>query len=67
MKREGKLLSTDWNNYTIFQPVIRPARLEIEKLNRLYTQLLTTVNDEETERNKRVYWMEYYRNRGKPS
>ena len=67
MKRAGKLISTDWNDYTIFQPVIRPARLEIEKLNRLYTQLLTSVNDKEAERNKRVYWMEYYRNRGKSS
>lgn len=43
-KNEGRILNYDWNNYTIFQPVIKPYNISVGELNEGYMRVLKEIN-----------------------
>lgn len=44
MDQENRILTYDWNCYTIFNPVIIPKNMTVQKLNEGYLKVLKTVN-----------------------
>lgn len=47
LKSEAKILSYDWNRYTIFEPVIKPEQLTVEQVEKLYHELLGNLHSAE--------------------
>lgn len=45
---ENRILTYDWDKYTIFQPVISPKRMSIDELNNGYSELLQKINSSGT-------------------
>lgn len=52
MHRSRRLASYDWNDYTIYQPVMRHDCLSEEELNRKYCLLLSRLSSPDTVREK---------------
>ncbi len=44
MKEQNRILSYDWDQYTIFQPVIRPKNMSFEELDKGYIKLLEEIH-----------------------
>lgn len=65
MRDENRILTYDWNHYTIFNPVILPKKMTVEQLNEGYIRVLRTINSMENINNKVNYFKEYMRNREK--
>ncbi|QUI21865.1 B12-binding domain-containing radical SAM protein [Vallitalea pronyensis] len=65
MKRKNKILTYNWDYYTIFQPVMALNHLTIDKLNELYLELIMTVNSKAFEKNKLDYFKEIYKEKSK--
>lgn len=63
MRGEGKRLSDDWNEYTIFQPVIPLEQEDADTWNQAYRRLLERVNTGDIQRRKLRYWVEIYKRR----
>lgn len=43
MHKEGRILTFNWDYYTIFQPVIEPRKMSVEELNLGYQELLNRI------------------------
>lgn len=63
MSAENRILTYDWNCYTIFNPVIIPKKMTVEKLNEGYLKVLKTINSPECIKNRVNYFKEKMRNR----
>ena len=61
MQRQGKRLSDDWNEYTIFHPVMPFEKEDAGEWNRAYRRLLEKVNTGDIQKRKLRYWMEIYK------
>lgn len=44
MSEENRILSFDWDEYTIFQPVIKPLNMTVSQLNEGYVRLLEDIH-----------------------
>lgn len=44
MKSENRIISYDWDKYTIFQPIISPASMSVDELNDGYIKLLKALS-----------------------
>ena len=47
MSDENRILTYDWNCYTIFNPVIIPKKMTVDELNEGYLRVLETINSPE--------------------
>ena len=56
MDCQGKILSYDWNDYTIFQPVVPGECMSVEEINCRYRQLLERVYSPAVQREKMRYF-----------
>ena len=56
MDRQGKIISYDWNDYTIFQPVMPGECMSVEEINRRYRQLLERIVSPAVQREKMHYF-----------
>ena len=65
MRTANRILTYDWNCYTIFNPVIIPKRMTVEKLNEGYLKVIKTINSLENNKNKLNYFIEKIRNKYK--
>ena len=65
MKDENRILTYDWNHYTIFNPVIRPKNMTVEKLNEGYIKVLRNINSPENIRDKANYFKNIMRDKDK--
>ena len=65
MSAENRIFTYDWNHYTIFNPVIVPKKMTVEKLNEDYLRVIRTINSLENVKNKVNYFKEVMRNREK--
>ena len=65
MNAENRILTYDWNHYTIFNPVIIPKKMTVEQLNEGYLRVLRTINSPENIKDKVNYFKELMRNREK--
>jgi len=63
MNAENRILTYDWNQYTIFNPVIIPKKMAVEQLNEGYLRVLRTINSPENIKEKVNYFKEIMRNR----
>ena len=63
MNAENRILTYDWNCYTIFNPVIIPKKITVEQLNEGYLRVLRTINSPENIKEKVNYFKEIMRNR----
>ena len=63
MSAENRILTYDWNCYTIFNPVIIPKKMTVEQLNEGYLRVLKTINSPENIKEKVNYFKELVRNR----
>ena len=61
MKKENKILTYDWDYYTIFQPVMKTAFLSEYKLNSLYKDLLLKLNSGEFQNRKIKFFSRIYK------
>lgn len=61
MKMNNRILSYHWDDYTIFQPILKGYHLSIERLNELYIQLLNKINSIEFMNNKIKYFTNVYK------
>lgn len=46
LKRQNRIRTYDWNQYTIFQPVITPKRMTYEELCRGYVKLIKSIHSD---------------------
>ena len=65
MSAENRILTYDWNRYTIFNPVIIPKKMTVEELNQGYLRVLRTINSPENIKIKMDYFKNKMRNREK--
>jgi radical SAM superfamily enzyme YgiQ (UPF0313 family) len=65
MSAENRILTYDWNHYTIFNPVIIPKKMTVEQLNEGYLRVLRTINSPDNIKEKVNYFKELMRNREK--
>jgi len=63
LRDENRILTYDWNCYTIFNPVIIPKKITVEKLNEGYLRVLRTINVPENINNKMNYLKQKMRNK----
>ena len=56
MDREGRIASYDWNDYTIFQPVMPGLYLSMEEIRAHYQKLLYRIHSPERERDVIAYF-----------
>ena len=63
MKAENRILTYDWNCYTIFNPVIIPKKMTVKQLNEGYLKVVKTINSPENIKDKVNYFKELMRNR----
>lgn len=61
MRNNNKILSYNWDEYTIFQPLIKGEHLSVVRLNELYIQLLNKINSNEYMINKVKYFTNVYK------
>jgi len=61
LKEENKILTFDWNFYTIFQPVVKLNTLSISQLNTSYCQLINKINSSEYQTHKLNYFKKIYK------
>lgn len=61
MKAENRILTYDWDYYTIFQPIIKINQLSTEKLNTLYIDLLYKINSTEFLESKIQYFKKIFK------
>ncbi len=61
MSKHKKILSLNWDDYTIFQPILKGYHLSLERLNELYTQLLYKINSQEFMNNKIKYFTNIFK------
>ncbi|MFZ5351479.1 MAG: B12-binding domain-containing radical SAM protein [Bacillota bacterium] len=40
MKKENRIMTYDWDKYTIFEPIITPAKMTVDELNNGYIKVL---------------------------
>lgn len=65
MSAENRILTYDWNCYTIFNPVIIPKKMTVGKLNEGYLRVLRTINSPENINIKVNYFKDKMRNKEK--
>ena len=65
MSDENRILTYDWNCYTIFNPVIIPKKMTVDELNEGYLRVLKTINSPENLKKKMNYFKNKMRNREK--
>jgi len=63
MNYENRILTYNWNRYTIFNPVIIPKKMTVEQLNEGYLRVLRTINSPENIKDKVNYFKEIMRNK----
>ncbi|MCL2702960.1 MAG: B12-binding domain-containing radical SAM protein [Defluviitaleaceae bacterium] len=61
LKQEGRIKSFDWDDYTIFQPVIETRYLSDRELSYLYMQLIKTINNAQFLNNKKGFFTDVYK------
>lgn len=61
MKKENRILTYDWDEYTIFQLVIKPYKIKVEELNKEYIRLLREINSTEAVIDKMNYFKEQFK------
>lgn len=62
MDREKRIMTYDWDYYTIFQPIIRIDAMSIEKMNECYLNLLKSIHAREFTSRRMRYFSEIYKN-----
>lgn len=62
MDREKKIMTYDWDYYTIFQPVIKMEAMSMEKINECYLNLLKSIHSKEATSRRIRYFSEIYKN-----
>lgn len=72
MNQEGRIVSYDWNDYTIFQPVMPGESMSMEEISRRYHELLRRIHSPDGQREKIFYFRQILQNlrpqeRGEPS
>ncbi len=65
MYDDNRILTYDWNHYTIFNPVIKPKKMTVEKLNEGYLRVMKTINSSQNIKNKMNYFKEKLSNKEK--
>jgi len=65
MRDESRILTYDWNQYTIFNPVIIPKKMTVEQLNEGYLRVFRTINSPENIKDKMNYFKNVMRNKNK--
>ena len=65
MSDENRILTYDWNRYTIFNPVIIPKKMMVEKLNEGYLRYLMIINSPENIKDNVNYFNDKMANREK--
>lgn len=61
LKRENRIVTYDWDYYTIFQPVVRGNNLTIPQVNSLYYDLINSINSAEFVNHKLEYFKEIFK------
>ncbi len=62
MRDENRILTYDWNCYTIFNPVIIPKKMTVDALNSGYLRVLKTINSPENLKKKMNFFKDKIRN-----
>ncbi|WP_432409025.1 B12-binding domain-containing radical SAM protein [Wukongibacter sp. M2B1] len=62
MSSANRILTYDWDQYTIFQPVIKSTKMSNEELNESYINLLKKINSPEYTAQKLQYFKENIKN-----
>lgn len=62
MLKENRILTKNWDYYTIFQPVLKIDHISTEKFNYYYNRLLNNVHSRDFVQNKIKYFNEVYKN-----
>lgn len=62
MRDENRILTYDWNCYTIFNPVIIPKKMTVDALNGGYLRVLKTINSPENLKKKMNFFKDKIRN-----
>lgn len=61
MKKQRRIMTYDWDYYTIFQPIIKMDKMSLQKMNECYLSLLKRIHSKEFT-NKRIrYFTELYK------
>lgn len=63
MKKEERILTLNWDMYTIFQPVIKPRNMTLVQFDAEYRQLLLTINSPEAVAEKIDYFKKIIKNK----
>lgn len=61
MDQAKRIATYDWDQYTIFQPVIKPGKMDKEKLEENYVNLLQTIYSQEFILNKIQFFKEKFK------
>ncbi|MCC5466506.1 B12-binding domain-containing radical SAM protein [Pelosinus baikalensis] len=58
MRQQDRIVTYDWDMYTIFQPVIIPRKMTVEELNDGYTQMIKEINSPKNINRRLEYFKE---------
>lgn len=63
LKHKHRIITYDWDFYTIFQPVVAGKHITMRRVNDLYCRLIGQLNSEAFKKHKLEYFKNIYKNR----